>query len=138
MVARSGAAIFARTSATTCRSRSLPCLVPASIYVSRKRRASGYPLPDADVDAVRAVRVGAGFDKRVVDRRAPLAGREPVEQALAQPRALGREARIGAEVGELARIVGEPEELRAEAFPVHVLPFAVADHPRAAFAHAAV
>src|SRR5512139_651654 len=79
-------------------------------------------LPDADVDAARPVHIGPRLDDGVGHGRAPAAGGEPVEQALAHQLALDRPARIGPEVHLLARIRLEVEQLRAEPLPVDVLP----------------
>ena len=83
---------------------------------------------------MRPVCVGARLDPRIVDGRPALARSEPIEQAIAQPRALGFEPGIGPKVAVLSRILGQREELRAKPFPVDVFPVALADHVGAALA----
>src|SRR5437899_10472180 len=84
--------------------------------------------PDAYMDTVRPVTIGARLDQHVVDRRPPLARREPVEDALTQTRPHGIECRVLAAIVLLERVPREIEELRAESLPMHILPFAGANH----------
>jgi len=77
----------------------MPHVVPMKVPMKRScRQPPGAASPDADVDAVRSMGVGARLDQRVVYGRPPFAFREPIEKSLAHTRSNGIELGVRTEI----------------------------------------